>query len=103
MELFRGAIRKGNWKLIQIALLPGRIKLYDVVNDPGETRSAATEHPEIVADLKARLLAYAEQQTMSEWLKCQVDYLGFQGRTVLVPENNIDGGLPTEIPVLPTR
>ncbi|MEI7861176.1 MAG: sulfatase/phosphatase domain-containing protein, partial [Planctomycetota bacterium] len=103
VELFRGAIRKGNWKLIQIALLPGSIELYDVGNDPGETRSVATEHPEIVADLKARLLAYAQQQKMSEWLKCQVDYLGFQGKTVLTPESTIDDGLPTEIPVLPPR
>ena len=103
VELFRGAIRKGKWKLIQVALLPERIELYDVVNDPGETRSVSTEHPEIVADLKARLLAYAQQQKMSEWLKCQVDYLGFQGKTVLIPESNIDDGLPTEIPVLPTR
>ena len=103
VELFRGAIRKGNWKLIQVALLPERIELYDVVNDLGETHNVAQEHPEIVAELKARLLAYAEQQKMSEWLKCQVDYLGFQGKTVLIPESNIDDGLPTEIPVLPTR
>ena len=103
MELFRGAIRKGNWKLIQVALLPGSIELYDVAKDPGETRNVATEHPEIAEDLKARLLAYAKQQKMSEWLKCQVDYLGFQGKTMLDPAYDLDGGDSNERPALPTR
>jgi arylsulfatase A-like enzyme len=103
VELFRGAIRKGNWKLIQVALLPGRTELYDVVNDPGETRNVATDHPEIVEDLKGRLLAYAKQQKMSEWLKCQVDYLGFQGKTALDPEYDIDGGDPNEQTTLPKQ
>jgi len=103
VELFRGAIRKGNWKLIQVALLPGSIELYDVAKDPGETRNVATEHPEIAEDLKARLLAYAKQQKMSEWLKCQVDYLGFQGKTMLDPAYDLDGGDSNERPALPTR
>jgi len=30
-----------------------------------------------------------------------VDFLGFQGKTMLDPEYNVDGGLPTEKPALP--
>jgi arylsulfatase A-like enzyme len=103
VEMFRGAIRKGNWKLIKVAILPGKTELYDVVNDPGETRNVADQNPDVVRDLEARLLAYARQQKMSEWLKCQVDYLGFQGKTILDPETDVGGGLPTEKPVLPGK
>ena len=96
MEAFRGAIRKGQWKLIKVATLPGKTELFDVDQDPSETTNVAGQHPEVVKDLESRLLAYARQQKMSMWLKSQVDFLGFQGATVLDPEYNVDGGLPTE-------
>jgi hypothetical protein len=38
---------------------------------------------------------------MSEWLRSQVDFLGFQGQKVLDPEYSVDGGLPHEKPALP--
>lgn len=101
VEVFRGAIRKGNWKLVKLAILPGKTELFDVANDPGETTNVADQHPDVVQDLEARLLNYAKQQRMSEWLKSQIDYLGFQGETVLDPGYNIDGGLPTEKTALP--
>ena len=101
VEAFRGAIRRGKWKLIKVATLPGRTELFDVENDPGETRNVADQNPAVVAQLEARLLAYAREQKMSEWLKSQVDFLGFQGQTILDPEYNVDGGLPTEKSVIP--
>jgi len=101
VEVFRGAIRKGNWKLIKVAILPGKTELFDVAKDPGEKENVADKHPDVVKDLEARLLAYAKQQKMSEWMKSQVDFLGFQGETVLDPGYNMDGGLPHEKPALP--
>ena len=103
VEAFRGAIRKGNWKLIKIALLPGKTELFDLSKDPGEKENVADKHPDVVKDLEARLMNYAKQQKTSEWLKSQVDYLGFQGKTVLDPEYNLDDGLPSEKPVLPEK
>ena len=101
VEVFRGAIRKGKWKLIKVAILPGKTELFNLDNDSGEQQNVADNYPEVVKDLEARLLAYAKQQKMSEWLKSQVDFLGFQGETVLDPGYNIDHGLPTEKPALP--
>jgi hypothetical protein len=49
------------------------------------------------------LLAYVKQAEMSEWMKAQVDFLGFQGTTVLDTEYNEDQGLDTEKPVLPKK
>ena len=65
VEAFRGAIRKGDWKLYKLALLPGKTELYNLASDPGETGNVAGRNPGIVQDLEARLVAYAKQQKPS--------------------------------------
>jgi arylsulfatase A-like enzyme len=102
VEAFRGAIIKGKWKLVKIALLPGKIELFDLSTDPGEKNNVAEQNPEVVRDLESRLIAYAKQQKQSEWLKAQQNFLGAQGKTILDPDFDIDdGGLPHEKAVLP--
>jgi arylsulfatase A-like enzyme len=102
VEAFRGAIRKGNWKLVKIALLPGKTELFDLSNDPGEKNNVADQHPDIVADLEARLLQYAKEKKPSEWIKAQPALLGAQGKTIFDPDFDIDdAGLPHEKPALP--
>jgi len=97
VEVFRGAIRKGNWKLVKIALLPGKTELFDLSNDPGETTNQADQHPDIVRDLESRLLIYARQQKPSEWIKAQPAFVGAQGKTIFDPDFDIDdSGLPHE-------
>jgi arylsulfatase A-like enzyme len=104
VEAFRGAIIKGNWKLVKIALLPGNTELFDLTADPGEKKDVAVQNPEVVRDLENRLLGYAKQQKMSEWLKAQPDYLGAQGKTVFDQDFDIDdGGMPHAKTVLPRR
>ena len=102
VEAFRGAIRKGNWKLVKIALLPGKTELFDLSKDPGEQNNVADQFPEIAADLEARLLAYAKEKKPSEWIKAQPAFLGAQGKTIFDQDFDIDdGGLPHEKPALP--
>lgn len=48
------ALTAGRWKLLRE---PAGIKLYDLEADPHEHRDVAAEHPEIVAKLKAALIA----------------------------------------------
>ena len=97
VEAFRGAIRKGNWKLVKIALLPGKTELFDLSKDPGEKSNVAGQFPEIVADLEARLVAYAKEMKPSEWIKAQPAFLGAQGKTLFDPDFDIDdSGLPHE-------
>ncbi len=104
VEAFRGAIRKGGWKLIKIALLPGKTELFDLATDPGETTNVAAQHPDVTADLEARLLAYARQQKPSLWIKAQPAFVGAQGKTVLDPDFDIDDdGLPHEKPAMPAN
>jgi arylsulfatase A-like enzyme len=103
-EAFRGAVIKGQWKLVKVALLPGKTELFDLTADPGEKNNVAEQNPEVVRDLESRLIAYAKQQKMSEWLKAQPDYLGAQGKTLFDPDFDIDdGGLPQAKTVLPTK
>ena len=101
VEAFRGAVRKGDWKLVKIALLPGKTELYNLASDPGEKTNVADQHPEIVSDLEARLMAYARQQKPSEWIKAQPAFVGAQGKTIFDPNFDIDdAGLPHEKPAL---
>jgi arylsulfatase A-like enzyme len=104
VEAFRGAIRKGNWKLVKIALLPGKTELFDLSKDPGEKQNVADQFPEIVGDLEARLIAYAKEMKPSEWIKAQPGFLGAQGKTDFDPDFDIDdSGLPHEKPALPPQ
>src|SRR6266576_1474839 len=66
VEAFRGAIRKGNWKLVKIALLPGRTELFDLAKDPSEKNNVASQFPEVVNDLEARLIEYAKAMKPSQ-------------------------------------
>ena len=102
VEAFRGAIRKGNWKLVKIALLPGRTELFDLAKDPNEKNNVASQFPEVVKDLEARLVGYAKEMKPSLWVKVQPSFLGAQGKTIFDPDFDIDdSGLPREKPVLP--
>ncbi|HMR41160.1 MAG TPA: arylsulfatase [Ignavibacteria bacterium] len=102
VEFFRGAVRKGIWKFIKLATLPGKTELFDLSKDPGEKNNVAGEFPEVVKDLEDRLIAYANEQKMSLWVKAQPGFLNVQGIPAFAPEYDItDGGLPDEKPVVP--
>ncbi len=102
VEAFRGAIRKGNWKLVKIALFPGKTELFDLAKDPGERNNVAEQFPEVVNDMDARLVAYAREMKPSEWIKSQPAFLGAQGKTIFDPDFDIDdSGLPREKVRLP--
>ncbi len=107
VEAYRGAIRKGNWKLIKYATLPGKTELFDLSEDKKERNNVAWLHPDIVEYLEARLVAYAKEQKFSEWLKIQPYFWDFeaQGQTNFdddywVPEGDDDIPLD-QIPLLP--
>jgi arylsulfatase B len=61
LEPFRGAIREGDWKLIWHTLLPQKIELYNIAQDPSEKTNLAADHPEKVAALQKRIDELAAQ------------------------------------------
>jgi arylsulfatase A len=52
-----GAIRDQNWKLIEL-FDTGELELYDLDQDPSETRNLAAEHPERAQQLLAKLKSW---------------------------------------------
>jgi len=54
-----GAIRHGDWKLIE-SFDTGESELFSLADDRSEQRNLADEKPEVVRDLKARLIAWRE-------------------------------------------
>ena len=104
VEAFRGAIRKGNWKLVKVALLPGKTELFDLSADPGEKNNVAERTPRSSAISRPACWPMPKQQKPSEWIKAQPAFVGAQGKTVFDPDFDIDdGGLPRERASVPRR
>jgi arylsulfatase A-like enzyme len=61
VEPMRAGVRNGDWKLIWVSLIPGRMELYDLASDPSEKNDLASKHPERVAELRERATALARE------------------------------------------
>lgn len=55
VEMFRAALRQGDWKLSLRATLPAKVELYNIAKDPGETTNLAAENAPLVAALQKRI------------------------------------------------
>jgi len=60
----RHAVRKGNWKLVQMAAQP---ELYDLAADIGETTDLAADKPDILKDLADTYAAWDAQMAKPLW------------------------------------
>ena len=61
IEPFRGAVRQGDWKCIWRTLLPTSVDLYNLADDPSETKNLAADHPDKVAAMQERLNALGKE------------------------------------------
>ena len=87
-----------------MATFPGKTELYNLAVDPEEKTNVANQHPEIVSQLNARLVAYAREMKPSEWMKAQPAFLGAPSATLFDPDFDLDdGGLPHEKTHLPNQ
>jgi arylsulfatase A-like enzyme len=83
IEPFRAAIRQGDWKLIWRTLLPQSVELYNIAEDPSETKNLAADHPEKVAELQTRANELAGDAEQS--LLLQIEIKNMLGRMHLSP------------------
>lgn len=58
-----GTVRQGDWKLVWTAVLPPRIELFNLAQDPSEKTNLAEQNPEIVKKLQARTVELASQMS----------------------------------------
>jgi arylsulfatase A-like enzyme len=72
IEPFRAAVRQGDWKLIWRTLLPQSVELYNIAEDPSETKNLAAENPEKVSQLQKRANELAEQAEKPILLQIEV-------------------------------
>lgn len=61
IEPFRAAVRQGDWKLVWKSILPSRMELFNLAQDPAEKDDLAARHPEKVAELQKRIEALARE------------------------------------------
>jgi arylsulfatase A-like enzyme len=77
VEMFRGAVRRGDWKLVRHAPLPSRVELFNLADDPAETANRADEQPALVAELSARIEELAGEMARSLFMAATFEaYLG---------------------------
>ena len=65
MELFRGAVRQDDWKLVWRTVLPSKVELFNLANDPSEKENLAEQNPQKVQELQKRIGVLAEQSEKS--------------------------------------
>jgi len=65
VEMFRGAVRKGDWKLAWRTTLPSKIELFNLAHDPYEKTNVAAQNPEKVLELQKRIDGLAGEMAKS--------------------------------------
>jgi arylsulfatase A-like enzyme len=85
VEPFRGAVRQGDWKLVWRTLLPSRIELFNLAEDPSEKNDVAAQHDEKVVALQKRLEALSQASVKPLFLVDQFKVIlkGLHGEPIL--------------------
>lgn len=63
VEPFRGAVRQGDWKLIWRTLIPTSVELYNIAEDPYETKNLADTNADKVAAMQSRIELIGKEAT----------------------------------------
>jgi arylsulfatase A-like enzyme len=90
VEPFRGAVRKGDWKLVWRAVLPSSLELYNVAEDPNESTNLADKHPEMVKTLQTRIEQLAKESAKPLFMETAMDavFSGIFGPAPIPTEEN---------------
>ena len=61
IEPFRAAVRRGDWKLVWRTILPTKVELFNLAQDPSEQTNLADQNPQRVAELQQRVEALSRE------------------------------------------
>ena len=93
VEPFRGAVRQGDWKLVWRTLLPQKVELFDLRQDPSEKNNLASQHPEKVLAFQQRLETLSAGSVKPLFLVDQFKVVmkGLQGEPILPTDDDFAG------------
>jgi arylsulfatase A-like enzyme len=83
IEMFRGAVREGDWKLVWNTTLPSKTELFNIPADPSETNDLAAAHPDIVSRLQERVQSLAVEMARSKFFAATME--AYTGRHIGPP------------------
>src|SRR5262249_9938 len=61
LEPYRAGVRKGDWKLVWVTILPQSVELFDLSKDSSEKSNLAEQNPDRVKELQAWSTDLAKQ------------------------------------------
>lgn len=95
VEPFRAAVRQGDWKLVWTNLLPSKVELYNIAQDPNETKNLAEANPDKVKTLQQRIeqLATESEKPLFFGAAMQAVFSGIFGPAPIPTD---DGGATAE-------
>lgn len=93
IEPFRAAIREGDWKLIWRTMLPSSVDLYNIAEDPAESKNLASQYPERVLAMQKRIEELAKQAEKPLFLVDQFKVVqhGMHGQPILPTDEDYAG------------
>jgi arylsulfatase A-like enzyme len=96
VEPFRAAVRRGDWKLVWSNLLPSKLELFNLAVDPNEQTNLASQQPEKVKELQARIeeLAKESEKPLFMGTAMQVVFKGIFGPAPIPTEDNTASAEP---------
>jgi len=94
LEPYRAALRQGDWKLIWRTILPAKVELFNLAEDPYEKNNLAGAHPEKVAALQQRANELAQGAAKPLFLLEQMKVVmkNMQGQPVLPGDDDFESG-----------
>ena len=92
IEPMDAAIRQGDWKLVWRAMLPSRIELFNISQDPYEKNNLAAANPDKVAALQERINTLARESAKPLFLieQFKVILKNAKGEPVLPTDEGFD-------------
>ena len=94
LEPYRAALRQGDWKLVWRTILPTKVELFNLAEDPYEKNNLAGARPEKVAALQQRANELAQGAAKPLFLLEQMKVVMkiMQGQPVLPGEDDFESG-----------
>lgn len=90
VEPFNAAVREGDWKLVWKAVLPSKVELFNLADDPNEMTNLAGQQPDKVKELQARIEKLSTESTKPLFMEASVQAIfgGLFGPAPIPTEDN---------------